>query len=77
MKKCILCLVIDDSENFGDNSNKVFELDTAEGKLFMPLVEVEAPNWTNLKHQVVSTVNALFESVIKEWRENEKNEFNN
>lgn len=75
MKKCILCLVVDDSKNFGDNSNKFFELNTAEGKLLMPLVEIEAANLISLKHHTVLTVKTLFGSIIKEeWEARKKEE---
>lgn len=66
MKKCMFGIVVDDSENFGNNENQFFELEMAEGKIFVPIVEMEEASLIKLKQTMVRTIKILFNNVLKE-----------
>lgn len=71
-KKCMFCIIGGNSDDFGENTGKFFEVNMSNGVAYLPLVEIGADNATELKQKMYSTLDRFFRALMTEEREEKK-----
>lgn len=73
MKKCMFCLVVDDSHFFRNNDDVYAEIKTTNGKVIAPIVGVEGRTMEELKLAVNKTITEAFEKIQKKTKQVDQN----